>query len=1384
MTSREDTAVIGMSCRLPDAPTIERFWLNLMSGRDSISHFTRIELAEAGVPAELLDDPKYVPARGYVDGADRFDPGYFGYSARDAALIDPQQRLLLECTVEALESAGWGSQSAERVGVYVSTSLSQYLLAIIMDPELRGTMDSFAAISAERDTAATRLSYKLNLTGPSVTIQSACSSSLVAVHMAIAALHRGDCDTAVVGGASLSVPLKVGYQYEEGGPFSPDGRSRTFDAQAAGTVPGNGAGVLVLRRLADAVAEGDFVLGVIKGSAVNNDGADKVGFTAPSISGQARAVRAAHAAAGVRPRSIGYVETHGTATTLGDPIEVAALAEAFAADGLLPRASTALGAVKTNIGHLDAAAGVAGLIKAVLCLQHGVLAPNVHFRSPNPLLELDRTPFYVPTEPTTWATGDTPRLAGITSLGIGGTNVHVIVEEYPQRARVPQPKRSHLVIYSGRSRAEMAEAGEQIRAAASGRLVGVPMADLGLSASNGRRHHEYRGFMVASSTRELASSDAATTRAMPGQIARAGGSEPRTVFVFPGAGAQYPGMAEGLYRSEPAFRVALDRCHDALSATTGVDLVGALFDPARTDQLTKAVTALPALFAVEYALVELLATWGIRPRAAIGHSMSEYVAATVAGVFTLEQVMPLMWVRGGLIAATNGGMIAVSLSAERLLPLLGDELDLAAINSTASAVASGPMPAVHALERRLTDLNVEFRRVRLNASGHSALIEPFLPAFRDAIKALPLAAPRIPFVSNMTGTWITDEQATDPEYWVQHLRQTVRFADGLSTLLDQPATLWVIGPGRTYLGWAGRATASARGRLLLSSLPESTRRDADRTELLTSLGRHWAAGGRVDWPAVYAAHQPRRVAMPNYPFQRALYWAPSGSKAWLTATTPRADAKSVVLAEHERPGLDVGYTAPSNDTERALATIWGELLGVDRLGIHDDFFELGGDSLLAVRIAAAVRVRLNTRTQPASIIHNRTVAALAAVLAADPRAGGAEADGTKQPDLAALAECGLRRLAKLSIPTPSRRRGGTVLLTGATGFLGPYLLRELLDQQPLPVSVLVRAADTESAHARVQAALAARSLWRPEYAARVTALPADLSAPKLGLAAPLLAELGRRLAAIYHCGAWVDFLRPYEQLAATNVAGTEAILHLAASAGAHLHHLSTVAVLTAGGAMGRGLEAVPERDLEPVPGQLASGYAQSKWVAERLVQGTADAGLPAATYRIGMLAGDSATGFCNHDDLFWRIILTCVQLGAFPDRPGAEISLVPVDRVAGALVALSTQQPTGVFHLRAPGLPWGHIGQWLTELGHSVRTMPFSAWLNEIVTTDRSLPVTPVAALLPKLLPERGLPPLSTAHTDDLLTGTGHDLPGLNRLTFTRSIDYLAGLAFNLRNRW
>jgi phthiocerol/phenolphthiocerol synthesis type-I polyketide synthase E len=892
-----EIAIIGMAGRFPGAKDVSSFWRNLQDGVESVSMLSDEELLSSGVDGALLGDPRYVRARAVLEDIDLFDAVFFGFPPREAELLDPQHRLFLECAWETFEHAGYDPDRFHgSIGVYAGSSSSGYLFNLFpQGVRLQSATDMAALLGVEKDFLPTRVSYKLNLEGPSVAVQTACSTSLVAVHLACQGLLSGECDMALAGGVSVGVPQKVGYLYQESGIASPDGHCRTFDARAQGTVGGSGVGIVVLKRLEDALADGDHIWAVIKGSAVNNDGGLKVGYTAPRIEGQASVVRAAQMMAGIDPATITYIEAHGTGTPMGDPIEVAALTQAFHA-GTDRSGFCAIGSVKTSIGHLDAAAGIAGLIKTVLALSHKQIPPSLHFSSPNPEIDFSETPFYVNTKLTDWKSHDNPRRAGVSSFGLGGTNAHVVMEEAPpvDRKLPPVDKRPRLIVLSAKSETALNEMAARLVS----HLQQHPMAelaDVAYTLQAGRRAFVHRRWAVVdtieSAARALSRPDSVKTSGQAG--------EPRpVVFLFSGQGSQYRAMGRGLYAHEPIFREQVDRCAAVLVPHIGIDIKSVLFgeSSADLDKLNRTAFTQPALFVLEYALAKLWMSLNVHPQGMIGHSIGEYVAACLSGVFSLEDALRLVAVRGQLMQGMDpGSMLAVPMSEADVAPLLHEDLDLAAVNAPNQCVLSGSELSITSLHETLAKKGVQSVRLQTSHAFHSRMMDPILKSFHAQVANVVRHAPTIPWVSNVTADWIVPAQAMDPSYWANHLRRTVRFADGIETLCRKPEPLLLeVGPGQTLCTLAER---QIDGRPVVALASLSKPRDgssaaSEPSSFLEAVGHLWATGVAIDWSGLYRNERPRRLPLPTYPFERRRFWIEAVKRSSATDQAPVLARKS------------------------------------------------------------------------------------------------------------------------------------------------------------------------------------------------------------------------------------------------------------------------------------------------------------------------------------------------------------------------------------------------------------------------------------------------------------------------------------------------------------
>ncbi|MGV0103002.1 Carrier domain-containing protein [Nostoc sp. DSM 114160] len=896
-------AIIGMSGRFPGAKNVNQLWQNLCNGVESISFFSDRELVASGVDPASLNDPQYVKAGAVLQDIEMFDASFFGFSPREAEIIDPQQRLFLECAWEALENAGYDPKTDKNlIGVYAGGNLSTYLLNnLASHPELIKALESQITIANDKDFISTRVSYKLNLKGPSISVGTACSTSLVAVHLACRGLLSYQCDMALAGGIAIQVPQKQGYFYQEGGMASPDGHCRAFDAKAQGSPFGKGAGIVVLKRLADAVTDGDCIYGVIKGSAINNDGSEKVSYTAPSVTGQAEVIAEAQAIANFDSETITYIETHGTGTPLGDPIEFRALNKVFSAR-TNKKNFCAIGSVKTNVSHLSSASGVTGLIKTVLALKHKMIPPTLHFEQPNPEIDFANSPFYINTQLHEWQTKGTPRRAGVSSFGIGGTNAHVVLEEAPVQVKSQNSKgkSKYLLCLSAKTSSALETATTNL----VNHLQQHPklnLADVAYTLQVGRHGLSHRRMVVCQDTQDAIASLQNPKRVFTSNQET---NQRPVVFMFTGLGTHYVNMGDELYQFEPTFREHLDRCCSLFEPLLGLNLKEVIYptshsttettkeksgidlrqmlgrdrqspDPA-AQKLNQTYLTQPALFAIEYALAQLWISWGIRPVAMIGYSIGEYTAATIAGVLSLEDAITLVAKRAQMIQELPGGaMLAVPLTEQEVQPFLNENLSLSAVNGSFQCVLAGTTQAVEELAGKLSAKGLACRQLQTSHAFHSYMMEAIADSFTELMQTISLKPPQIPYLSNVTGTWITAEQATNPSYWTQHLCQPVRFADGVNQLGTKHSPIFLeVGPGQALSSLAMQCldNVSDENKVILSSLRYAYERQSDIAFILNTLGQLWLEGIKIDWSGFHAHERRHRLPLPTYPFERQRYW--------------------------------------------------------------------------------------------------------------------------------------------------------------------------------------------------------------------------------------------------------------------------------------------------------------------------------------------------------------------------------------------------------------------------------------------------------------------------------------------------------------------------------
>lgn len=988
-------AIIGTSCCFPDARNPEALWRNLCAGHESVRELTDDEIRRAGGDPANRSRGNFVSRGIVLDDIDQFDASFFGFSPRDAEILDPQQRLFLECAWEALEDAGYApSASADKlIGVFGGADLSSYLFNLYSNREIMAAVGPFAiALANDKDHLTTRVAYELNLKGPAVTVQAACSTSLVAVCAACQSLLHYQCDIALAGGSAIWASQGSGYFREDGSINSPDAHCRAFDADARGVTRGSGAGLVVLKRYDEAKADGDQIYALIRGFGLSNDGHDKVSYTAPSVEGQAQAILTAILMAGVDPDTISYIECHGSATPIGDPIEIAALTQAF-------RSQTdrkhfcGIGSVKTNLGHLNSAAGVAGLIKTALALRYKMLPPSLNYRRPNPNIEFHNSPFFVVDSLRTWENGANPRRAGVNSYAIGGTNAHIVLEEAPLVSESSSSREWHVLPLSAKTQSAL----DRMTRNLAHYLQSQPQADLADIAYTlqvGRKAFAHRRVAVVARSNPSGAIEVLESSDPARLISNPGADRSSVVFMFPGQEAPTAGVGQALYQSELVFREQIDNACDRLLPLVDFDLRDILVST--SDPVLSWPTALvePALFVIEYALAHLLMDWGVVPQAMVGYGVGEYVAACLAGVFSIQDALKLIAARSRLAESVlSGASLAVSLTERDASEFVGNDLSMAAVAGPTLCVLSGKIDAIEWLQAELTKRSVRHQRLHTCNAFNSTMMDPVVDAFVDEVGKINLQPPSgsLPYLSNLTGTWITAEQATAPGYWGQHLRQTVRFAQNLRVLQNGPyQTFLEVGPGHS-LATLVRDCLRDERPLVLSTFPEPNEQTAAPKTVKQALGTLWAFGVEVNWRAIHRGETRRRVSLPTYPFERQRYWVnPSPQAAPFTLVTD-ATAKAEIL-NYPRPQLSTPYLAPRNAIEEMIANEWSRLLGLHPVGVNDDFFESGGHSLLVLQLISHLHELFRIEITIGAFFERPTVAGIAQALRqAEPTVGQVDA---------------------------------------------------------------------------------------------------------------------------------------------------------------------------------------------------------------------------------------------------------------------------------------------------------------------------------------------------------------------------------------------------------
>ncbi len=960
-----EIAVVGMSGEFPKCKDIEEYWNAIVAGEECISFYTKEQLEEAGINPEVLKFEEYIRAKGEIPDIGLFDAGFFHISPQEAELMDPQHRLLLQCAWKALESAGINPDNYKgTIGVYAGKSLSSYLYLNIF-PHLKKIMavgNLQAAIGNDKDSMTTTIAYHLNLKGPAVTIQSSSSTSLVSVCMACQALLNYQCDAVLTGGITAGPPNRSGYLFEEGGIYSNDGHGHSFNEGSTGFVPGNGYGLAVLKRLEDAIEDGDKIWAVIKGFAINNDGSDKISYTAPSVDGHAEVVEMAQAMADVSPETIEFLESHGTGTKMGDPIEVAGLTKAFR-KGTDKKQYCSLGSVKANIGHLDSAAGIAGFMKAVLTVNKGILPPLCGFEKLNPEIHLEDSPFYISTEAKPWTPSCGVRRAGISSLGMGGTNAHVIVEEPPVTKDSDNIEKVRIIPLSGKTAYSLEENRKNLSSFLKVHAR-EKLSDVAYTLSLGRKEFLYRDAIACTSIQ-----DAIEQLDEREGYVECMTNKQNTVFMFPGQGTQYPSMMYGLYEKYPVFRENMEACRNYILEFMGTDILDYLNGTNQNaEELENTRLAQPVIFATSYCTAMLYQSLGIKPSAMIGHSVGEYVAATIAGVFSLRDALYLVTNRARLMSeAERGAMLSIKASANQIKELTDANVDIAAINAPSLCVVSGTFEEIKKAKEDFDRHGIFARQLKTSHAFHSYMMKEVAKEYEKLLQTVEFKKPEIPYISCIDGTW-ADMDSVSAEYWKKHITASVHFAAGMETLLSKENYLFVeVGAGKTLSTLADyqevkedELTFISAGRTIKDTI-------SDEAFFMNGLASLWSHGVIVDWEAVYAGERRKKTYLPSYAFDRSLYWvdAPADNDLYTEPNVQKVKAESKVEIDvqnkktvtkkyHKRPRLHHDYLEASTETEKKLVGILKELLRIEPVGVTDSFFELGGQSLLAAQFLSKI----------------------------------------------------------------------------------------------------------------------------------------------------------------------------------------------------------------------------------------------------------------------------------------------------------------------------------------------------------------------------------------------------------------------------------------------
>ncbi|MDW7549098.1 thioester reductase domain-containing protein [Pseudoalteromonas peptidolytica] len=1257
----DSIAIIGMAGRFPKAENIDAFWQTLCAGQSGMT----VHQLSAEEQAQLPKD--WVPVTLNLEGAADFDANLYNLSAREAAMIDPQQRCFLEVCQTAMEHAGYApSQVDGKVGVFAGVSPSQYFIEnVIHHVDSHNAMSLFSG--SLPDQLATRVAWHLNLRGPAMTLATACSTSLTALSVAVQHLESFHCDMALVGGSSLQLGDEKGYQYIEGAIFSQDGICRPFDEKASGTLTGSGVAAVVLKRTKEALEDGDNIIAVIRSTALNNDGNEKVGYTAPSENAQAELVIEAMTAADLSVEQVKFVEAHGTATKLGDPIELNALSRAYEELGATAQ-QTYVGSLKTNYGHLDAAAGIAGVIKAALVLDKGVIPPMPHFEQPNPAFAMQASPLRVNQQAVALNQQET-LLAGVSSFGIGGTNAHVVLQNMPAKTQATaQLNPWSFVPLSAKSTKSLSDYNQAILAEAERR--GNLSRDCVKTMVHGRERYPLRRAVLLHQGEVY------------GQVGEHQAQhQAKVAFIFPGQGTQFVQMGMALYRSEPEYRRHLDQVA-AYALNRGVDIIQLLHSDDAQLAITK--NTQPVLFAVEYSLANLLAYYGIQADAYLGHSLGEWVAACLSGLFSLEDALGAVIERARLMdSMPTGAMLSISKSWQSIADLMPDGVELAVENSHDTCVIAGSFEAIQEAELILSEEGLSPKRLKTSHAYHSQQMAPMLSEFERYLTKLKFTQPSTPWISNRSGEWVDFVKAATPQYWSEHVRHTVKFADGLALLKSQQYICVEVGPGQLFTQLLKRQDYHYG----VATIGNAKQLGHEQQSLLRAIAQLWTCGVEPNWDAMLGEGAYQRQVMPTYPFERKTYW-------WGEKRLSHTEVAASVTPESEPQ-------AHGLSPEAQILSVFSSYFDRDDLTAEDDYFSLGGDSLLLVSVLKDINSKLGTSLTLDQFLQAPTASQLSQFV-------------TSQSEQKNGTELALT-LSETLQPNNTDVQVDAALITGCTGFWGIHLLQQLLDSSDSTLYCLVRAEDESAARQRLYQTARHYGLPLQIASSRIKVIIGDICEPLFGLPSEAFEALGQQVSKIYHLAASVNHFYGVESLRAANIDSVTTCLQLAAQGPKkRLIFASSISVYSNTAYVG---ETQVTEQPELLTGKFSSGYGHSKWAAEQLIWQAKARGFDTLVLRAGNITGPQESGQCNEKDAIWALVKGCIQVSAYPrSAAGLYVDMLPVDQACAITHTLAEHAPAGsVYHLVPHNLLTFHdLAEQARSLGYPLQILDDTLWAKRV----------------------------------------------------------------------